>query len=87
MSCSDFARSILIILPYKKQQKYLERIKNNEEIMKGWVSYEEFVSFQYLLEDLELIEDYIDNYRHIDAKKFMDLVRIFEKEYNQKNPK
>jgi len=39
------------------------------------------------LQDLDQVEDHVNNYRFIDKKKFTEMVRIFEKEFNRANPK
>jgi len=76
----DFGRSLLIFLPFSKYQHYIDRLENKLGHLKdGRVSFEEFVAFQYFLEDIDEIKDHVNQYRYVDKAMFQKLVTDFEK--------
>jgi Ca2+-binding EF-hand superfamily protein len=78
ISAGDFARSLLIYMPFSKFNHYISRIETELEHLKtGRVTFDQFVAFQYFLGDVEAIKDHVNQYRFIDKKQLAQLVSEF----------
>ena len=90
MKAEDFAKSLLIFMPYSKYNTYCQWIdKQLEKWGDKTISLNEYITFQYFLTDVEHIEEAVTEHRLIDTKMFKKIVTEFEtnNKYCKLNPK
>lgn len=71
----DFAKSLMICLPFNNASKYLKRIHALK--IKGEVTFEEFMAFQQFIDDVEQIKEKVIVYRFITKKQLQELANDF----------
>jgi len=88
MSARDFATSFYIYyLPANKIKEYQEHIDSFEEYKKGFISFKEYVAFQYFLKKKDDIKQRVVENKTIGLVDLHELVEEFQNEndYCQNN--
>ena len=72
-------------MPFNKYQTYLARIHGNKKFEDKRVSYKEYVTFHLFQKEIDQVKEHVNAFRFIDKKKFTDLVRDWERDFQKKN--
>ena len=81
MPMEEFAKSQLLFLPIGKMKRYLDIIHKNEAISNKFVTYEEYVAWQYFLKNIDAVLQHVNEFRTIDRERFTHMVRHHEKRF------
>jgi len=63
ISMEDFAKSLMVCLPYKEAHKYIKRV--HELKLEGDVTFMQFLAFQRFIDDVDNIKEKVLLYRYI----------------------
>ena len=87
ISSEDFAKSLLIFLPFSKYNTYIKHIEKNLSLKDHKVSFGEFLAFHYFMEDIEELRNQVEMYAYIEkniVKKSFDLFNVnFKKSFKK----
>lgn len=59
---------------------YVDRIEKLEQFADKTVSLDEFIAFQYFLEDIDVVKNHVKAYRTVSKETFKGLIDQFHKE-------
>lgn len=77
ISLADFAKSLLIVMPFNKYNQYVDRMETLGELGGKMVTFEQYVAFQLFISDLDDLITHVQAFRYIDKAVFSDLVEKF----------
>lgn len=75
ISVEDFAKSLLVYLPYNQANVYLKRIQRLK--LEGEVDFKEFIAFQRFIDDVDNIKEKVLAYRYITTDQLENLCEEF----------
>jgi hypothetical protein len=85
MTMLDFCKSNLIYMSHNKIHQYIDRIKDKSDIQDKYVSFEEYVHWQYFIKHIDCVLDHVNEYRFISESKFKHMVSNFAKQWEKKS--
>lgn len=75
ISLEDFAKSLMVCLPYNHAATYLKRIHSLK--LEGEVSFKQFIAFQRFIDDVDNIKEKVLAYRYITIDQLKKLCEEF----------
>jgi len=66
ISAEDFAKSLLIFLPFSKYNSYIKHIDKNLSLKDQKVSFGEFLAFHYFMEDIDHLRNQFEMYAYLE---------------------
>ena len=68
---------MLISMPFNKYKRYIKRIEEKICDEVATITYDQYVAFQYFLEDFDVVKQHVEALRYIEKKDFKNLIEKF----------